>query len=214
MELPGLPGDPSTIWNADNGALWLEDEENRARVVIPLVMLEQVRPINLRLYWEADNGFALATDAGRLSFTAYQIKGNAPKPPGLWTEGWSWSKTDKARILRHILKNLIIAVRGEKYWANYKAEKEREWQRVIRNEQRQMLDERVEVTLKARRGAREIAKAAEKQDENDTQHDKHAIPEASPGGVAPIPPQNAPRKPVAPPAAPHHEIHPVNDDFE
>ncbi|HEX2751175.1 MAG TPA: hypothetical protein VHM91_24410, partial [Verrucomicrobiales bacterium] len=48
---------------------------------------------------------------------------NVPHPDTLWTKEWAWKKTDKIRVLRHILKNFYISVHGEKRWSEFSPQK-------------------------------------------------------------------------------------------
>ena len=93
--------------------------------VIQLAMLEEKQTVNLRLHIrrKAESVKVLLTsDCTRLRFHSgvgrnpLENEGQRPTPADLWTHQWSWRKMDKARVLRHILKNLYIAVHGELKW--------------------------------------------------------------------------------------------------
>ena len=111
------------------GPEYVEDLANGGKkiseVVIPLVMLEEVRPINLRLHL-SNAKIVLLSDSLRLVDHVDREGGKPdgkPHPKSLWTKEWSWKKKDKARILWHILKNFYITVHGETRWKKLIAEK-------------------------------------------------------------------------------------------
>jgi hypothetical protein len=91
---------------------------------IPLVMIEEVQPIELRLVWEPQGTdqpgrVTLISDSTRLGHSVETDSSGFPRPKALWNRDWSWRKADKVRILRHLLRNFYIAVHGESNWEDF-----------------------------------------------------------------------------------------------
>jgi hypothetical protein len=108
----------------------LEESES---ICIPLAMIEGAYPVEFRL-WHESGKFILISNSVRLTHDVTYGKNKVndqPQPEGLWRRDWSWEKTDKVRILRHILKNFYIAVHGEVAWKKFEAEQLRLKQKLV-----------------------------------------------------------------------------------
>lgn len=107
------------------------------QLAMPLVMLEQVHPVCMRLVIDERKGLCLLSDSTRLAANLRHSDKLGYHSEGIWEAAWAWEKKDKSRILRHLVKNFYVAVHGPKKWKDYESLKREEWAAIQRDRRQQ-----------------------------------------------------------------------------